>query len=390
VIRKTSRRLKIINETVSHYDKFLDPRTIDLALDRATNLILELAGGTYYLNDDYYPVPVVPKSMTLRLSRLKVLSGMDFDLEIVTDIFKSLEYKIIETTKDTIEIEIPYFRTDVEVEDDLVSDILRIHNYNNIPVSPLSTPVPMDITPIIYKFEDRLRDLLVAQGGHEHITSSLTASTDQSDEVVLVNALASDQNALRRSLIPGLSHVNSTYQKHKIKSVFVFEIGKVFRKNATNYLEGRLLTVMSSRDSLATLLMSLGITDYVINNDHQIMVNTKMVGTIEDSSYTIVTDSLMPHAVAYTGIISDYAHKSTLDLSLLVRYDLKYANILTALSSLKGEWEGMTCKSITKMDDKINNYLLSVTWDSTSKSIESDKTLILKTLETKLEIESKS
>ncbi|MFZ2199220.1 MAG: phenylalanine--tRNA ligase beta subunit-related protein, partial [Microgenomates group bacterium] len=42
VIRKTSRRLKIINETVSHYDKFLDPRTIDLALDRATNLILEL------------------------------------------------------------------------------------------------------------------------------------------------------------------------------------------------------------------------------------------------------------------------------------------------------------------------------------------------------------
>lgn len=390
VIRKNSRKLKIINETVSRDDKFLDPRLIDLALDRATGLILELAGGTYYTNDDYYPSPVVPKTMSLRLSRLKLLSGMDLDLSLASKILESLEYKILQSSEDSLTVEIPYFRTDIEVEDDLVSDILRIHNYTNIPLLPLSTPVPLDITPSIYKFEEKLRDLLVAQGGHEHITSSLTTSNGQSDEVVLANALSSDQNALRRSLNPGLSHVLTTYKKHKIKDALVFEIGKVFRKNESAYLEGRLLTVMGDGDSLATLLSSLGIDTYVVNDKNEILVDDKIVGTIDAISYTLVTTALISHVTPYTGIISEYDHKTTLDLSLIVRSDLKYSNILTALSSVKGEWESITCKSMTKMDDTTNNYLISVTWESSSKSIDSDKDLILKTLKDKLEITSKS
>lgn len=390
VIRKNSRKLKIINETVSRDDKFLDPRLIDLALDRATGLILELAGGTYYTNDDYYPSPVVPKTMTLRLSRLQLLSGMDLTLELAQNILKSLEYKILENNDASLTVEIPYFRTDIEVEDDLISDILRIYNYTNIPLTPLSSPVPTDLTPSIYEFEEKLRDLLVSQGAHEHITSSLTTSNGQSDEVVLANALSSDQNALRRSLTPGLTHVLSTYKKHKIKDALVFEIGKVFRKNESAYLEGRLLTVMGGVNSLATLLSSLGITKYSVNEKYEILVDDKIVGTIEATGYTLVTTALISHTIPYTGIISEFDHKTTLDLSLIVRSDLKYSNILTALEPVKGEWERMTCKSMTKMDDTTNNYLISVTWESSSKSIDSDKDLILKTLKDKLEITSKS
>ncbi len=390
VIRKNSRKLKIINETVSRDDKFLDPRLIDLALDRATGLILELAGGTYYTNDDYYPSPVVPKTMILRLSRLKLFSGMDLDLSLASKILRSLEYKIMQSDDDSLTVEIPYFRTDIEVEDDLVSDILRINNYTNIPLTPLSTPVPTDLTPDIYRFEEKLRDLLVAQGAHEHITSSLTTSNGQSDEVVLANTLSSDQNALRRSLNPGLTHVLSTYKKHKIKDALVFEIGKVFRKNETAYLEGRLVTVMAGVDSLATLLSSLGIKDYSVNDKYEICVNDKMVGNIDAASYTLVTTALISHVTPYTGIISDFDHKTNLDLSLLVRADLKYSNILTALSPVKGEWDNIACKSMTKMDDTTNNYLISVTWDNNSKSIDADKDLILKTLRDKLEITSKS
>ena len=380
----------VSNETVSRDDKFLDPRLIDLALDRATGLILELAGGTYYTNDDYYPSPVVPKTMTLRLSRLHLLSGMELDLSLASKILESLEYKILQSSDDSLTVEIPYFRTDIEVEDDLVSDILRIHNYVNIPLLPLSTPVPLDITPSIYRFEEKLRDLLVAQGAHEHITSSLTTSNGQSDEVVLANALSSDQNALRRSLNPGLTHVLSTYKKHKIKGALVFEIGKVFRKNESAYLEGRLLTVMGGVDSLATLLSSLGITKYSVNDKCEILVNDKVVGTIDTSGYTLVTTTLISHTIPYTGIISEFDHKTNLDLSLIMRSDLKYSNILTALESVKGQWESITCKSMTKMDDATNNYLISVTWESSSKSIDSDKDLILKTLKDKLEITSKS
>jgi phenylalanyl-tRNA synthetase beta subunit len=99
--------------------------------------------------------------------------------------------------------------------------------------------VPVDITPAFYKFEERLRDLMVAQGAHEHITSSLTLASGNRDQIVLVNALTADQNALRTDLVPGLTHVLSTYKKHKITDVPVFEIGKVFRANDNQYLEGR-------------------------------------------------------------------------------------------------------------------------------------------------------
>ncbi len=393
VVRRTSRRLKIINETVSRYDKFLDPRAIDLALARATDLILELAGGTYYTNDDYYPSQVLPKTMVLRLSRLDLLSGMNLTLPTVKKILKSLEYSVIEEGEGTLTVEIPYFRTDVEVEDDLVSDILRIYNYTNIPVEPLTTPVPQDLTPPIYRFEERLRDLLVAQGAHEHITSSLVSSIGSGEQVVLANALSSDQNALRTHLTPGLKHVLSTYTKHKQANIQVFEIGKVFRQSLDRYLEGRLLTLASNSavaDSLATLLSSLGINKYQITKQHEIMVGKQLVGTVEPTSYTLVTDALMPYAKSYTGIVSEFDHFTSLDISLLSPAKVVYADIQQALSSIKVNWHSLSCKSMTKMNDATNNYLLTITWDASYKTINSDKQIILSILKEKLGIESKS
>ncbi len=393
VIRKSSRQLKIINETVSRDDKFLDPRVIDLALARATDLILELAGGTYYDNDDYYPAQVLPKTMVLRLSRLDLLSGMNLTLPTVKKILKSLEYSVVEEGEGTLTVEIPYFRTDVEVEDDLVSDILRIYNYTNIPVEPLTTPVPQDLTPPIYCFEERLRDLLVAQGAHEHITSSLVSSTGADEQVVLANALSSDQNALRTHLTPGLKHVLSTYTKHKQTNIQVFEIGKVFRQSQGRYLEGRLLTLASNSpvaDSLATLMSSLGIADYQINQQYQIMIGQQVVGTTEPNSYTLVTDTLMSYAKSYTGIVSEFDHFTSLDISLLSPTKVVYADIQQALSMIKVNWHSLSCKSMTKMDNTTNNYLLTITWDASSKTINSDKQIILSTLKEKLGIESKS
>lgn len=389
-IRASSRLLKITNETVSRSDKFLDPRTIDQAMARATALILELAGGTCYQNSDYYPTPILPQTVILRLSRLHLLSGMDISLTTAKKILRALAYVVVEEGEGEITLEVPYFRTDVEVEDDLISDILRILNYTHIPLLPLATATPPDLTPDIYLFEDKLRDLLLAQGSHEHITSSLTTSNDQSDQIILVNALTSDQNALRTSLVPGLTHVLSTYKKHKLPPVPIFEIGKVFRKKGSNYLEERHLSVMGSTDSLATLLSSLGINKYLITQKLEILVAGKPIGSLSADSYTIITNSLMPHIQNYSGIVSEFNHPTSLDLSLLAPSSLVYADILGALSSIKAHWTSISCKTMTKMTNQLNNYLLTITWPAGSKFIQADKDTLLKTLKTKLEIISKS
>lgn len=394
IIRRVSRKLKILNETVSRYDKFLDPRTIDIALKRSTELILELAGGEYYDNDDYYPDPVKPQTMTLRYERLAKLSGMEISLTKIKTILKTLEYAIIEESEGSLTVEVPYFRTDVEVEDDLISDILRINNYQNIPLSQLSTPVPLDLTTKIYRFEDKLRDLMTSQGGHEHITNALTTSTGDSNQIKLVNALTSEQNALRTSLEPGLANVISSYAKHKIPFHFVYEIGKVFQVSQDKYLEGRLLTAVFSdqittSSSLATLFSSMGIKDYLLTNSHHIMLGNQLIGTIGKHTYTLVTDTLINYDQPYQGIVSDFAHESKLDLSLLAHPKLSYADILQVISSLKGSWTKLECLEFTKLTNH-NNYLLRLTWDAKSTSIQTDKENILNTLKTKLQITSKS
>ena len=165
--------LKIYNETVLRTDKFLHPHLTQVAIERATKLILDLAGGQYYENIDYYPNPIQPKTMKLRVERVKQISGMDFDRRAIVRILSSLEYKILEETANGWNLEVPYFRTDVEVEDDIVSDVLRISNYANIPHTPIQSLPPKEITPGIYVFEERLRDIMVGIGFHEHITDPL-------------------------------------------------------------------------------------------------------------------------------------------------------------------------------------------------------------------------
>jgi len=395
IVRKVSRKLKILNETVSRYDKFLDPRTIDYALNRATTLILELAGGECYTNDDYYPTPPKPQSMTLRYTRLHKLSGMEIPLTTIKTILKALEYSILEENNDSLTVEVPYFRTDVEVEDDLISDIVRVNNYQNIPLAQLTTPVPLDLTTDIYHFEDKLQDLLTAQGGHEHITNSLTTYSGSASQIRLVNALTSEQNALRIDLLDGLRHVTSTYTKHKMPYNFVYEIGKIFQISQEKYLEGRLLTALfpthkDSSDSLATLFSSLGISSYHISKSHHLMIDGQLVGSVGHKTYTLVTDTLIKHTKSYTGIVSNFSHTTSLDLSLIAPKGTLYFDIVNCLSNLKSGWIELRSKAMPVELDQQINYLLKVTWPENYPFVEKDKQMILTTLKKSLNINSKS
>ncbi|MBP9703015.1 hypothetical protein KBD69_05020 [Candidatus Woesebacteria bacterium] len=391
VIRKNSRRLKIINETVSRYDKFLHPDLCEIALDRATYLLETLAGATVYANVDYYPMRVKPVNMTLTYKRLKTLSGMDLAVKDIKRILTALEYQIIDETKDSLKLVIPYFRTDVEVEDDVVADILRINDYSNIPTSPLTTPVPTDITPAVLLFEEHLRDLVVAQGAHEHITASLVKESGSDGEILLSNALSTDQNALRLSLAPILREINSNYSKHKINNPLLFEIGKVFKKSKSNYQEVSELTVYGSSDriqsSLASLMHQLDIS-YVIDNKGEIIIESGRVGQVTPDSYTLDTASLIKHYRKYTGIVSEFEHVIKRDLSLVSPTTVSYYDIAHVIELTVPKFTYCS-KEVAPIKEGIN-YLLTLTWPQDYQTVDTEIEALLILLKTKLKITSKS
>lgn len=370
VVRTSSRQLKIMNETVSRCDKPLHPHQVELALERATDLILELAGGKYYANDDYYPNPLTPQTLTLTRARLQLISGQNITLQQAKSILQALGYSILEEDKHALTVEIPYFRTDVEVEDDLISDILRMRDYNTIPTLSLATPIPPDITPDLYLFEERLRDALVALGGHEHITTQLLQNDGNPSRVVLENALSEEQNALRLSALETLTAVVNNYHKHKITSPLIFEIGKSFiKKDFQEIRECVIIDEQNIRQTLSTLLLSMGISNYELTFSKEsqalICVKSEIIGLLEAINCLLYTDKLYNLSKPYPSIISNFIDYSSLDLSISYPTTIKFADIsrivrqvIPTLSSIEVVEEYQTWKlvRIAWPQNTINNH----------------------------------
>ena len=352
-VRRTARKLKIQNESVSRYDKFLHPENTQIAVERATYLILELAGGEYYENDDYYPKPVPAKKMELRLERILSIGGIEFEPEPVKRILVSLGYTVIEERKGSFFLEVPYFRTDVVVEDDIVSDILRISNYNYIPSDMADSAPPKEITPGVYTFEETLRDALVNLGLHEHITDPLVPH-DKSikTQVWLDNSKSADKNALRTTIYETLLPVTQVYYKHGLKEAEVFEIGKVYKHSGeagdiNAYSEPRLATVIyrnralstyeisrKTRELLSGLFLILGVGDYKVEKQgdvHIITIGGTSTGYISYDSFTLDVEVIMNTSKTNTRVLHELINTITEDVSLNIEAGREVGDIINKI-----------------------------------------------------------
>lgn len=382
-IRKSSREHKIQNETVLRYDKFLHPKLCEVALERATKLIIELAGGEYYQNIDYYPNPMPLKKMKLRYSRIKQISGMEIGENRVEMTLLSLGYLVLNKTAEYIEVEVPYFRTDVEVEDDIVSDILRINNYKNIPSQVMVMAPPDEITPQIYKFEEKLKDIFVGLGLKEHLTNPLTIpNSEDKNQIVLENSFSSDRSALRTSLKPGLEDVAEMYKKHKIQDAGLFEIGRIYNKKQgsshfSDYKEERQALILvadedksvlekskETKKILSGVLGQLDILDVTYKIDGQktkIITGGKDIGELEYNSILFYTPNLMTvsKSPSKNGIITSITNLRTEDLSLLIPVSQKIGEIYNTIKNFSENIKGVEIVE-EFIDEKVGKDMKSV------------------------------
>ncbi|HLC93447.1 MAG TPA: phenylalanine--tRNA ligase subunit beta [Patescibacteria group bacterium] len=354
-VRKTARKLKVQNESVLRNDKFLHPKNTEPAIERATQLILELAGGTYYENYDYYPNPLPDKQMSLRLDRIKTIGGISFDFDWVKEILKRLEYRIIDEKEDTLLLEVPYFRTDVEVEDDIVSDLLRINDYSKITAAEIDTAPPGEITSKTYKYQERLRDTLVNLGLHEHITDPLVSYNEiNKNRVWLENSFSSEKNALRTTLYETLLPVFYEYRKHGVKEAGLFEIGNVYEHTGIqddydNYKETLLATIIyrnTEKDPygiskeikklLSGLFLVMGIPNYRIEKSRDkafIYITNDRVGYITYDSFTLDIEKLANAPTVVTRVHAELRNPVTEDLSITTDLTKSLGNYLEIIKN---------------------------------------------------------
>ncbi|MBW1637153.1 MAG: phenylalanine--tRNA ligase subunit beta [Deltaproteobacteria bacterium] len=245
-IRKTARKLNLATDASYRFERGVDPDGTINALNRAVDLICEIAGGkTTEDGIDVYGGQKQTDPLTLRISRTNAHLGIDLDGSAMIEMLESISIKCEEKDQDTLLVTPPSFRVDIEREADLVEEIARLYGYDNIPVTlphvSLSYPeqdknrlkrkkITLDLTSIGYS-----EAINYSFGSTDHADMFFLSDADpRRQAVALLNPLSEEQSIMRTMLLPSLLENikrNISFQKSAVK---LFEIGKVFTSTGKN------------------------------------------------------------------------------------------------------------------------------------------------------------
>lgn len=230
-----ARALGFTSDASHRYERGVDFNLQRTAIERATQLIIEIAGGkpgpvVEAVAADHLPVrkPVVLRSQ--RAAKVLGVTLPDADIEAM---LRGLGLGV-EATADGFKVTPPSFRFDIEIEEDLIEELARIHGYDNIPSNPPTARVAMMPEVEIRRSPMMLRRQLAGRGYFELVNFSFVDAAWEADfaanpkPITLANPIASQMGVMRSTLIGGLVGALSANRKRQMDRVRVFEIGRCF------------------------------------------------------------------------------------------------------------------------------------------------------------------
>ncbi len=235
VIAGRARRLGLHTDASMRFERGVDPGNQHRAIERATALVLEIAGGC--------PGPVAecvdtswlpqPSTVTLRRQRLAKLLGVSIADDQVLDLLGRLDMQV-ESTAEGWRVTPPSARFDIAREVDLVEEVARLYGYDQIPAIPATAPVSLGRSSDSTVEMDRARLTLVERGYQEAITYSFvdpelaTEFAGGEAGLRLSNPISAKLAVMRQSLWPGLIEALAYNRSRQHARIRLFEIGVRF------------------------------------------------------------------------------------------------------------------------------------------------------------------
>ncbi|OGW17767.1 MAG: phenylalanine--tRNA ligase subunit beta [Nitrospinae bacterium RIFCSPLOWO2_12_FULL_45_22] len=235
-IRKTSKKLGLQTEAAYRFSRGADPEGVIPALNRAAQLMKELAGGKIATGlIDNYPTPISLPEVYLRPSRVNKVLGTTLEKDQIKDILKRLELTPIQSPdEDRWCAQIPSFRRDLTREIDLIEEVARHTGYQNIPTTIPCSKIGVETKEVDKHLESQIRDIMVGCGLAEVINYSFI-SEEWLERLGLLypfiqlkNPLSREWRVMRTTLIPGLIQNLIHNFNRKASGVRIFELGRVF------------------------------------------------------------------------------------------------------------------------------------------------------------------
>ncbi|HUC15827.1 MAG TPA: phenylalanine--tRNA ligase subunit beta, partial [Acidimicrobiales bacterium] len=208
-IAATGKRLGLLSEARTRFERGVDPEIAGVAIDRFVELLGPGArrGGTTDVR------PVVPEKVKifLRTERANLVLGTSLSPDEPAELLSRLGFEAVANGPSTYEVNVPTWRPDCKREVDLIEEIARIYGYENIARSLPRRPIAAAGLTDYQKGRRRVRELLAGAGANEAWTSSFLSGADlaraglsSSEALALENPLDQAQGLLRTSLLSGL------------------------------------------------------------------------------------------------------------------------------------------------------------------------------------------
>ncbi len=230
-----ARRYGLHTDSSPRFERGVDPALQVRAIERATRLLVDIAGGEPGPVTDVTAREQLPAEQAIRLrpERINRLLGVALDPGSVEEILIRLGMAVAKEGDHWLVVP-PSFRFDITIEADLIEELGRIHGYTRLPSNRPLARLAIPPAPEGRVALERVRETLVQRGYHEAITYSFVDPASQAvldperTPIVLANPIASDLAVMRTTLWPGLLKVLAHNRARQQPRVRLFETGLAF------------------------------------------------------------------------------------------------------------------------------------------------------------------
>lgn len=240
-IHYTGSRLQLSSEACMRFERGISSQLTLPALKRATQLIVQIAGGEAAGGlIDVYPGKRDQEPILLSTDKMKALLGVEFSLDQIIAALTSLGFdcKPADSTS-AVWVTAPYWRSDINLAVDLIEEVVRVIGYDKIPTTMLSRPIPKQVPEPVFGLKQKAGRILTGDGFQEVISYSLTSLEMlnrllpephplEPEPLRLANPMTAEREYLRLDLRASLLTAFSANRRHQDGAIRLFELGKVY------------------------------------------------------------------------------------------------------------------------------------------------------------------
>jgi phenylalanyl-tRNA synthetase beta subunit len=355
-------------------------------------LLVDLTGGTVVDHTDAYPNPMTDLVLELNEKHLQALGGVNIPIEEAKKILDSLGFK------NAPHFVVPYWRTDIHQEADLIEEVLRIYGYDKIPASLPNTPPPKDLQgKSTYTAEEKIKDVMIAAGFDEQITEPLT-NEDHSElePIKLENSLNADKTMLRTTMRNSLLAAFTTQQKYRKTDIRIFEIGKIYFKQNNEYKEEKVVAGVSSYSGNSFPKTKGVLEELFLRLNYQFNQDVLSIEPLNETTYYFevkLSDILKQPVISFTqNIFTQPPHVILQDFSLHAAENIKVGDVIRTIQQTSPlVFKIKLGETPQKMKDGGKSIFLNITFFSpngpiSNQNVESEREKIREVLEKNYQI----